>query len=87
MHAPGTTWHPFVPPFGYIKCAVCTCKVNIQQQKPHLLGFPLPNASFNLHQPPKRQRRHLEEGPDFTSRVTTPEFCAPSSGIFRRGAL
>nr|O57472.1 RecName: Full=Chordin; AltName: Full=Protein chordino; Flags: Precursor [Danio rerio]AAB93485.1 chordin [Danio rerio] len=26
MHAPGTTWHPFVPPFGYIKCAVCTCK-------------------------------------------------------------
>uniref|UniRef100_A0A8C4RV84 Chordin n=1 Tax=Erpetoichthys calabaricus TaxID=27687 RepID=A0A8C4RV84_ERPCA len=27
IHAPGTTWHPFVPPFGYIKCAVCTCKV------------------------------------------------------------
>ncbi|MBN3298518.1 CHRD protein, partial [Amia calva] len=26
MHAPGTTWHPFVPPFGYIKCAICTCK-------------------------------------------------------------
>uniref|UniRef100_A0A8B9I112 Chordin n=1 Tax=Astyanax mexicanus TaxID=7994 RepID=A0A8B9I112_ASTMX len=26
MHAPGTMWHPFVPPFGYIKCAVCTCK-------------------------------------------------------------
>ncbi|KAJ7990619.1 hypothetical protein DPEC_G00302270 [Dallia pectoralis] len=26
MHAPGTAWHPFVPPFGYIKCAVCTCK-------------------------------------------------------------
>ncbi|XP_048017310.1 chordin isoform X1 [Megalobrama amblycephala] len=26
MHAPGTTWHPFVPPFRYIKCAVCTCK-------------------------------------------------------------
>ncbi|KAM9317747.1 chordin [Pholidichthys leucotaenia] len=26
MHAPGTTWHPFVPPFGYIKCAVCSCK-------------------------------------------------------------
>ncbi|KAL7849409.1 hypothetical protein SRHO_G00210320 [Serrasalmus rhombeus] len=24
--APGTMWHPFVPPFGYIKCAVCTCK-------------------------------------------------------------
>ncbi|KAF7655213.1 hypothetical protein LDENG_00059290 [Lucifuga dentata] len=26
MHAPGTMWHPFVPPFGYIKCAICTCK-------------------------------------------------------------
>ncbi|XP_013881147.1 chordin isoform X2 [Austrofundulus limnaeus] len=26
MHAPGISWHPFVPPFGYIKCAVCTCK-------------------------------------------------------------
>ncbi|XP_076850552.1 chordin [Brachyhypopomus gauderio] len=26
MHAPGTKWHPFVPPFGYIKCAMCTCK-------------------------------------------------------------
>ncbi|XP_056468185.1 chordin [Gadus chalcogrammus] len=26
MHTPGTTWHPFIPPFGYIKCALCTCK-------------------------------------------------------------
>ncbi|KAK1162398.1 chordin-like [Acipenser oxyrinchus oxyrinchus] len=26
IHPPGTTWHPFVPPFGYIKCAVCTCR-------------------------------------------------------------
>ncbi|XP_043926340.1 chordin [Protopterus annectens] len=25
-HAAGTVWHPFVPPFGYIKCAVCACK-------------------------------------------------------------
>ncbi|XP_032888072.1 chordin [Amblyraja radiata] len=25
-HPAGTTWHPFVPPFGYVKCAVCTCK-------------------------------------------------------------
>lgn len=32
MHAPGTTWHPFVPPFGYIKCAVCTCKVKSHWQ-------------------------------------------------------
>ncbi|XP_033885023.3 chordin-like [Acipenser ruthenus] len=26
IHPPGTTWHPFVPPFGYIKCAICTCR-------------------------------------------------------------
>ncbi|EPY82355.1 chordin [Camelus ferus] len=24
--AAGTRWHPIVPPFGLIKCAVCTCK-------------------------------------------------------------
>ncbi|XP_060028066.1 chordin isoform X3 [Erinaceus europaeus] len=24
--AAGTRWHPVVPPFGLIKCAVCTCK-------------------------------------------------------------
>nr|XP_036880119.1 chordin isoform X5 [Manis javanica] len=24
--AAGTQWHPVVPPFGLIKCAVCTCK-------------------------------------------------------------
>lgn len=61
MHAPGTTWHPFVPPFGYIKCAVCTCKVNIHELTcSHLLGFTFPtpphpplNGSFALDQPPK----------------------------------
>ncbi|KAJ8320543.1 hypothetical protein KUTeg_002130 [Tegillarca granosa] len=21
----GTSWHPYVPPFGYSKCAICTC--------------------------------------------------------------
>uniref|UniRef100_A0A4W3IHE2 Chordin n=1 Tax=Callorhinchus milii TaxID=7868 RepID=A0A4W3IHE2_CALMI len=25
-HPAGTTWHPYIPPFGYVKCAVCTCK-------------------------------------------------------------
>ncbi|KAM9226094.1 chordin isoform 3-T3 [Dugong dugon] len=24
--AAGTRWHPVVPPFGLVKCAVCTCK-------------------------------------------------------------
>uniref|UniRef100_UPI00358E6BBE chordin-like isoform X2 n=1 Tax=Myxine glutinosa TaxID=7769 RepID=UPI00358E6BBE len=26
LHAVGSSWHPLVPPFGYITCAVCTCK-------------------------------------------------------------
>lgn len=24
----GTSWHPYVPPFGYSKCAICTCTVS-----------------------------------------------------------
>ena len=20
-------WHPYIPPFGFSRCAVCTCKV------------------------------------------------------------
>jgi len=26
-HPVGSTWHPYVPPFGYSKCATCTCLV------------------------------------------------------------
>nr|XP_006814145.1 PREDICTED: chordin isoform X1 [Saccoglossus kowalevskii] len=25
FHAMGSTWHPYVPPFGYMKCALCKC--------------------------------------------------------------
>lgn len=24
-HQAGTKWHPYVPPFGYVTCAVCSC--------------------------------------------------------------
>uniref|UniRef100_A0A5S6Q694 Chordin n=1 Tax=Trichuris muris TaxID=70415 RepID=A0A5S6Q694_TRIMR len=24
-HAHGTTWHPYLPPFGHSRCALCTC--------------------------------------------------------------
>ncbi|CDW55854.1 chordin [Trichuris trichiura] len=24
-HAHGTAWHPYLPPFGYSRCALCTC--------------------------------------------------------------
>ena len=26
-HTAGTKWHPYIPPFGFSRCAVCTCKV------------------------------------------------------------
>ena len=22
-------WHPYIPPFGFSRCAVCTCKVSV----------------------------------------------------------
>ncbi|XP_064643007.1 chordin-like [Lineus longissimus] len=25
-HAVGTTWHPYIPPFGYVTCALCSCQ-------------------------------------------------------------
>ncbi|OQV14090.1 Chordin [Hypsibius exemplaris] len=24
-HKPGATWHPYIPPFGFSRCAICTC--------------------------------------------------------------
>lgn len=24
-HAAGSRWHPYIPPFGFSKCAICTC--------------------------------------------------------------
>lgn len=30
----GTRWHPVVPPFGLIKCAICTCKVSAGPSPP-----------------------------------------------------
>ena len=25
MHAVGTKWHPYLPPFGFDRCSLCTC--------------------------------------------------------------
>ena len=27
FHGAGTTWHPFVPPFGFNRCVTCICQV------------------------------------------------------------
>ena len=29
LHSPGSRWHPYIPPFGFSRCATCTCLVNI----------------------------------------------------------
>ena len=28
-HPAGTTWHPYIPPWGFSKCTICTCKVRL----------------------------------------------------------
>ena len=32
-YKPGAQWHPYVVPFGYSKCTVCTCMVRTDFQK------------------------------------------------------
>ncbi len=27
-HTAGVKWHPYIPPFGFSRCATCTCNVN-----------------------------------------------------------
>uniref|UniRef100_A0A3P9IP14 Chordin n=1 Tax=Oryzias latipes TaxID=8090 RepID=A0A3P9IP14_ORYLA len=52
MHAPGTTWHPFVPPFGYIKCAVCTCKGSTGEVHCEKLTCPVLTCSHPVRRSP-----------------------------------
>jgi chordin len=28
FHPAGSRWHPYLPPFGFSKCAVCVCDVS-----------------------------------------------------------
>ncbi|XP_029964425.1 chordin [Salarias fasciatus] len=52
MHAPGTTWHPFVPPFGYIKCAICTCKGSTGEVHCEKVTCPLLTCSHPVRRNP-----------------------------------
>ena len=27
IHPPGSRWHPYIPPFGFSRCAICSCQV------------------------------------------------------------
>ncbi|XP_071747936.1 dorsal-ventral patterning protein Sog isoform X3 [Lepeophtheirus salmonis] len=33
FHIAGTRWHPYIPPFGFSRCAVCTCDAGTLQVK------------------------------------------------------
>ena len=45
LHPPGSKWHPYIPPFGFSRCATCTCdpesmKVECQSQRCPRLDCP-----------------------------------------------
>ena len=45
LHPPGSKWHPYIPPFGFSRCATCTCdpesmKVECQSQRCPTLDCP-----------------------------------------------
>ena len=45
LHPPGSRWHPYIPPFGFSRCATCTCdpesmKVECESQKCPRLDCP-----------------------------------------------
>ncbi len=31
LHRAGTTWHPYIPPFGFSRCAICTCDASSRE--------------------------------------------------------
>ena len=47
FHLAGSKWHPYIPPWGFSRCALCTCLVNINKQnkntwcKPRELDTPV----------------------------------------------
>ncbi|XP_071945063.1 chordin-like [Antedon mediterranea] len=65
FHSVGSTWHPYLPPFGYVVCAFCTCE---------------PDLSVNCTRmkcPPLECERPIRLDPDDCCQVcpstTTPE--------------
>ena len=38
FHPAGSRWHPYLPPFGFSKCAVCVCDVSFSGAQ----LFPIP---------------------------------------------
>ena len=30
FHPAGSRWHPYIPPFGFSRCATCTCQVSLK---------------------------------------------------------
>nr|AEK81571.1 chordin [Ptychodera flava] len=67
-HALGSTWHPYVPPFGYIQCAICKClpgnEVNCTKIKCPKLDCPDPvrlNAMDCCQTCPEKPKTQISE--------------------------
>ncbi|KAK5928903.1 hypothetical protein CgunFtcFv8_010183 [Champsocephalus gunnari] len=72
MHAPGTTWHPFVPPFGYIKCAVCTCKGSSGEVHCEKVTCPVLSCSHPVRRNPSDCCKECPEGEEGGEEGTPP---------------
>ena len=49
FHPAGSRWHPYIPPFGFSRCAICTCKVIYRTKTDILKIYILFLASRNPH--------------------------------------
>ncbi|XP_076365142.1 chordin-like isoform X1 [Tachypleus tridentatus] len=47
FHLAGTRWHPYLPPFGFSRCAVCTCDEVTLQVECRKINCPLLTCGHN----------------------------------------
>ncbi|KRY32132.1 Chordin [Trichinella spiralis] len=47
-HAAGSSWHPYLPPFGYSRCALCTCLHSTSEVMCRKTTCPTPACPPNL---------------------------------------
>ncbi|KAL4221675.1 hypothetical protein ACF0H5_019932 [Mactra antiquata] len=71
-HEAGSTWYPYVPPFGYSKCAMCTCEAGTLEI--NCTRLPCPELTC-----PKSQRIRLKM--DDCCQVCTDRERKPTLGI------
>ena len=48
FHLAGTRWHPYIPPWGFSRCAVCTCGADTLKVECHSKQCPNLNCPSEL---------------------------------------